>query len=141
MRHKIWGLLAVAGIGVLTGCSSESAAVSAPAAPVVSTVEVRYEVDFETTLPRLVRGTPSADITFETPTGTQQQSVSLPLTAKSTGAEGLRMNFRAGQFLYMSAQKDDNYGTVTCRIYVDEVLISKNSSSGDYAIATCTGRS
>lgn len=51
------------------------------------------------------------------------------------------MNFRAGQFLYMSAQKDDNYGTVTCRIYVDEVLISKNSSSGDYAIATCTGRS
>lgn len=102
-------------------------------------VEVRYEVDFDTTRPEWVKTKPSADITMETPTGTNQQSVSLPLTSKQTGEEGLTLSFKSGSYVYISAQKDEHYGEVTCRIYVDDELISENVATGKYSIATCKG--
>jgi hypothetical protein len=82
----------------------------------------------------------SASITIETPTGTsQQQDIPLPIYNK-TGDLGLHMTFQRGDFVYVSAQNDSEYGKVTCRIEVDGEVISENSASGAYAIATCKGR-
>lgn len=122
---------------LITGCSSKPE--PAPLPTISPKVEVRYEVDFETTRPQWVKNGPTADITYETPTGSQQQSADLPVKSKTTGGEGLSLSFDAGSFVYISAQKDENYGDVICRIYADGVLISENSASGKYSIATCKG--
>ena len=49
--------------------------------------------------------------------------------------------FGPGEFVYISAQNEGEYGSVTCRITVDGVVVSENTSSGAYGIATCEGRS
>lgn len=78
-----------------------------------------------------------ADVTYRTGTGTSQASVDLPLKNES-GTEGIQMtSANAPQFLYISAQNSDSYGDVTCRIEIDGVVVSKNTASGGYKIATC----
>jgi hypothetical protein len=42
-------------------------------------------------------------------------------------------------FLYVSAQNQGEYGTVTVNIYVNENLLKTASSSGAYVIATASG--
>lgn len=82
-----------------------------------------------------------ASITVETPSGTEQMDVSsLPLMNKA-GGQGLRMEFRRGQFVYISAQNRGDIGSVTCSISVDGEVISENTSTADYGIATCKGQS
>lgn len=39
------------------------------------------------------------------------------------------------------AQNKGEYRSVTCRITVDGIVISENTSSGEYGIATCKGSS
>jgi hypothetical protein len=41
--------------------------------------------------------------------------------------------------MYVSGQNATEYGTVTCRIKVDGNVVSQNTSSGAYSIATCSG--
>lgn len=94
------------------------------------TVTVLYEVEGSTDY---------ADVTMETPTGSSQISPDVPMTRKSDGRRGLSMEFAPGAFVYLSAQNNRGYGTVTCRITVDGVVVSENSASGGYAIATCEG--
>lgn len=103
------------------------------------THSVRYEV--EAIDPSGLDLPMGADITISTPTGTSQQSISLPLRNKNTGIEGITMTVPSGEFLYISAQNSEGFGGVRCRIFVDEVLVSQNSSSAGYSIATCEGRS
>lgn len=45
---------------------------------------------------------------------------------------------KPGAHVYISGQAL-NGRTLTCRITVDGVLISENTSSGEYSIATCSG--
>lgn len=94
-------------------------------------LEVRYDVSGTAT---------SADITIETPTGTSQQNgVDVPLVRKSDGERGLIFTgFAPGDFVYISAQ-NQGFGDITCSIHVNDVLISTNTSSGRFAIATCEG--
>lgn len=82
----------------------------------------------------------AADITIETPTGTtQQQGVDVPLTTKG-GGKGLTIRgFSPGAFVYLSAQNTGGYGSLTCRIKVDGDVVSENTATGAYAIATCKG--
>lgn len=81
----------------------------------------------------------SASITTQTPTGTSQQAnVDVPLTTTS-GGRGLRACFDHGEFVYISAQNDGSTGNLQCRIDVEGVTISSNTSSGAYSIATCDG--
>lgn len=104
-----------------------------PAADYSSTPpeEVRYEVTGSVTK--------TADITYATATGTSQQSdADLPLT-DDYGNTGLTFPYAAGQFVYILAQNDEEYGSVTCSIYVDGDLVSSNTADGAYAIATCEG--
>jgi hypothetical protein len=44
-----------------------------------------------------------------------------------------------GDFAYISAQNDDNYGGVTCKILVNGKVWQEASSEGAYVIAKCSG--
>lgn len=137
-RQWVIPLVAVAAIGAVVGLGALAGGGDAqpepdvaPVAPVAdSTVTVLYEVDGSTDY---------ADVTMETPDGTEQLSPDVPMVRKSDGQPGLEMEFSSGDFLYLSAQNNRSYGTVTCRITVDGVVVSENEASGGYAIATCKG--
>ena len=106
---------------------------------------VKYEVEATTIFGAPIQMRVPADITVETPDGTEQANVSLPLKMKD-GSIGYEKAFMPGNFVYISAQKGDYEGSITCRITVSDIdgansrVISENTSSGDYAVATCRGR-
>lgn len=87
------------------------------------------------------RGVRSANYTLQSDDGgTRQGEINLPMTTKS-GATGLTFTgFKSGDFVYLSIQNADAAGSVTCRIVVDGVTISENTSDGGYAIASCKGQ-
>lgn len=88
------------------------------------------------------RGARSGDITLRTADGgtSQQAGVGLPLMTKA-GDTGLTYSgFKPGDFVYLSIRNADSAGSVTCRILVDGNVISENTSSGAYTIATCSSR-
>lgn len=93
-----------------------------------SASEVLYEVEGTQTL---------ASVTYETPTGTSQGDVDLPMRNKA-GDLGLKMRMASGSFVYISAQGQKSYGTVTCRITVNGTVISENTSTG-YGVVSCKG--
>jgi hypothetical protein len=94
------------------------------------TYSVTYQVD----------GATSADLTMTTANGgtSQQQAVPLPIKNQG-GGDGLSMTVRKGAFVYIAAQNNGS-GTITCHILIDGVEVITNSSSGEFAIATCSGR-
>ena len=95
---------------------------------------VVYEVDSS--------GTTRGFLTIEAPTGTQQSKVDLP------SAGPVSFPFPSGAFVYLSVQNQNASGSVTCRItdqattgsYTSSTVISENTSSGGYVIATCQGK-
>jgi hypothetical protein len=119
----------------LAGCSKsptpEQAAASRSAVRAALATQITYQLE----------GTASsADITMQTPTGTSQQAgVKIPLTTKA-GTVGITYTFQAGDFVYISAQNNDDSGSVTCKIVTESgKVISSNTASGAYAIASCKG--
>lgn len=76
------------------------------------------------------------DMTAETPTGTTQASPDLPLRLTTGGL--VTHEFDPGSFVYISAQSKDGR-SITCRITVDGEVISDNTATGEFAIATCKG--
>lgn len=127
-------VLGVIGLGALnankssTGSSTGSTAV-APA--LSSTVQVLYEVEGTAT---------GANLTLESGTGTVQlNDKAVPLGNKTSGKRGITYPMTRGHFVYLSAQNKGSSGTITCRITVDGVVVSTNTSSGGYAIASCSG--
>jgi hypothetical protein len=76
------------------------------------------------------------DLTAETPTGTTQATPDLPLRLKT--GEPMTYEFQRGDFVYLSAQSKDGR-TITCRITVDGTVVSENTSTGQFGIATCKG--
>lgn len=80
----------------------------------------------------------SVSITIQTPSGSSQAANrAVPLTS-AAGAPGIEIDgFTAGDFVYLSAQNEGEYGTVTCRIRVDGDVVSEVTSTGAYTIATC----
>lgn len=124
--------IVVAGLALsLSACASGSTADTAPITSArASTVTVLYEVE----------GTAKwADVTMETPTGTEQLSPDVPMVRKDSGKPGLQMTMSSGHVVYLSAQNKDSYGNIRCRITAAGTVISENTSSGGYAIATCNG--
>jgi hypothetical protein len=85
--------------------------------------------------------TDQASITYQSPSGTQQASdIDVPLSTKA-GKDHLEMTFQAGDFVYLSAQNSNEHGSVTCKITTDDGdVISENTSTGAFVIATCEGR-
>lgn len=84
------------------------------------------------------RGLRSATYTLQTPSGSAQGEINLPMMTRD-GDTGLTYTFRSGDFVYLSVQNSDAAGSVTCRITVDGVVISENTSTGGYVIASCKG--
>lgn len=87
--------------------------------------------------------TKMASITYENAGGdtSQQSDIDVPLTRKVDGGQGIVLQgMHRGDFLYISAQNSKEYGSVTCIIEVDGVVVEQNTSHGGYTIATCSGR-
>ena len=49
--------------------------------------------------------------------------------------------FARGEFVYFTAQNQNDSGDVTCTVTSNGRTVSRNTSSGAYVIATCSGRS
>lgn len=120
-------LAGIIGLKVMSDDADTSSSRRAIPQPTASTVLYEVEGSVEW-----------ADITYETPTGTQQESPDVPLMTES-GQRGLSFEFTPGSFVYIAAQMKDSFGTIRCRITVDGVVISENESSSSYGIATCKG--
>jgi hypothetical protein len=79
-----------------------------------------------------VGGLGRADLTYENASGgTEQRTVTIPWS----------MTFSApsGQFVYLSAQLDGS-GSLYCEIVSDGTIVQQANSSGEYVIASCSGR-
>ena len=70
--------------------------------------------------------------------GTSQAVVALPLSVD--GHPGITGTMHTGDFVYISVQNGQGLGSVTCRVTVDGVVVSENTATGGYTIATCQGR-
>lgn len=77
--------------------------------------------------------TSSARLTYRNESGgTEQRTVSLPWT--------LEMRAVPGQFLYLSAQKKQTYGTVKTSIEIEGQVLQEAESDTEYGIASASGR-
>lgn len=112
---------------VATWLSSDDDEVSRPRATTrPQTVTVEY---------RITGNGNGASVTYENEGGnTEQKNVSVPWTQRYT-------NVPRGQFVYISAQSNDDTGRqIKCEIVVNGVVIEEAQSSGRYVIASCSGR-
>jgi hypothetical protein len=73
----------------------------------------------------------SASVTYSNGTGgTEQKTVSVPWSKS--------FDTQSGEFLYISAQNNGEYGDVTVSITADGKIIKDATSSGEYVIATAS---
>ena len=70
-------------------------------------------------------------ITYTTNSGTEQASAGPPWSRD--------LAIESGTFVYISAQNGSEFGSVTCTITVDGIVVSTNTSTADYGIAQCEG--
>ena len=119
-------------VSAVRGDSEDRASPGLERLPATSgTVEVLYEVE---------GSVPFASVTLVTPTGIEQIEPDVPLVTRA-GATGLTYRFGRGEFVSLSAQKTANRGggRITCRITVDGRVVSENTSTADFGIASCDG--
>lgn len=130
--------LTATGVFALSACSGGASATAEPKAP--DLVSVEYHASKELPDMEAVRklASMSASVTVATPTGVSQVDADMPLTNKE-GDLGLHMKFAPGNPLTLSVQNSDKWGSVTCKIVVDGVTVSENTSSADYGVASCSG--
>lgn len=93
------------------------------------------------TLYYLLRGTAStATVTYQNAAGGSGQRT---VNVTSSYRYEYKMPVHPGDFLYMSAQNEGAYGTLTCEIVQSDGrgdhVLNRNTSSGAYAIAECDG--
>jgi hypothetical protein len=108
-------------IGIAIGTCGKSS--TTPTSNKPTTYLIEYEV---------TGSAQSASLTYQNRDGgTSQEDVSIPWTYSFTA--------RSGDFVYISAQNEGEYGTVTVNIYLDGVQVKTSTSSGAYVIATASG--
>ena len=118
----IIGVIFIYLMGDSSGSSGNtSSSVSRPVE--VSSYKVKYEITGTAT---------SVSITLSNAQGgTEQGDYKVPFSKTFT--------FSPGDFVYISAQNNNDHGTVICKIYVDGVEVKSSTSTGAYVIATCSG--
>ena len=139
---KLTALVAVA-VLALAGCSSGPTPQEARASSAELLAAMQVKVKYEAEGDALAYGDklPYADVTMKRPTGTTQSSPDLPMTTKGETVPGVTLTFTAGDFVYLSVQNNGSTQGVTCRISGSSgQVISENSSTSSYGIATCEGR-
>jgi ABC-type glycerol-3-phosphate transport system substrate-binding protein len=124
-------LLATAAAAILAGCGTHpGSTTTAPTSAAKATVTVAY----------IITGTAKkVDLTLQTATGQSQQN-NLPVPVKNKAGTDINFEATPGQFVYVSAQNQGSYGSVTCEITSGGVSVSQNTSTGGYSIATCSGK-
>lgn len=99
-----------------------------------TTTQDTYTAPSYPTVKYEIRGTArSVDITLNNPTGGTEQYSNAGLPSNFT------YNDFKDNFLYISAQNQGEYGTVTVNILVNGILYKTSTSSGAYVIATASG--
>jgi hypothetical protein len=79
-----------------------------------------------------VEGPYKASLTYRNATGgTDQTTVALPWTLTFIG--------QPKQFVYLSAQNTEDWGSIECTIYLDGVPVRKASANSPYGIASVSG--
>jgi hypothetical protein len=128
-RPQRWPWIVIGGFAVLMVISAVSDDASTGTTSSVSSYDTD---DYDTpSASYQLEGTASrVDITMRTEDGGTSQLADQPLPFSEYLSDG-------GGFLYISVQNQGEHGTVTCRITVDGVVVSENTSSGAYTIATC----
>jgi hypothetical protein len=117
-------LIACALVGLLLMWSAlSSPSTSTSTGRPSSTYSVRYYVS----------GTADrASLTLENQSGnTEQITVDLPWSKELT--------LEYGDFMYISAQNEDDRGTINCAISVNTITVEQASSNSAYGIASCSG--
>jgi hypothetical protein len=130
-------VVAVVALLLVAGDKTEGGMKPSAAGPayVPATHTVVYEADGSG-----ARGLRTVNYTIQTDDGgTSQGTTNLPMKNKAGGTGLTFTGFNSGDFVYLSVQNEDAAGDVTCRIVIDGVTISENTSSGGYTIATCKG--
>lgn len=132
-RSWLWALLGLAIAGVVSLLAAYWP--TAQSASTTHTVVYQAEADAAHGSGR------TGSYTIQTDNGGTSQGVtSLPLLNQAGGTGLTFTSFHTGDFVYLSVQNQDAAGSVTCRITVDGVVLSENTSSGGYVIASCQGR-
>ena len=131
-KRKQWPIHVAIIAGAVVVLLGAMAMLNRNAAPEATSHTVIYQADGA--------GTSAGTFTLETPTGSQQEQGGLPLKNQQGGTGLAFPGFHSGDFVYLSVQNTSTSGAVTCRIVVDGLTISENTSTGGYVIATCSGR-
>jgi hypothetical protein len=76
-----------------------------------------------------------ASVTMEAPAGISQVAEGTPVPYNKPYYFGRQKD----EFLYVPAQNDLSYGSVTCRIIINGRTVSINTFSGAHVIASCYG--
>jgi hypothetical protein len=82
---------------------------------------------------RVMGTTDSASVTYSNEHGDTEQISDVDVPWNKT------IKAEPGQFLYISAQNNDDSGTIVTRIEVDSVRYKESKSEGAYVIASCSG--
>jgi len=120
MKKKLVPVIVVSLVAlllVLVCCSTESAPVPTP-----HTYRVIYRVGGFAS---------KASLTYETASGTEQRTVTLPWETA--------FDVKRGQFVYLSAQNETDRGSVTAEIIIDGSSWKTATSTSEYGIANVSG--
>lgn len=135
--YVIAGLSLILIAGIIWGIAMESRPGGsvpelrlAPPAPLRNAIATRnapLQVEYQ-----VGGSTQSANLNYsnETEDGEQHEDVTIPWSKTFPVVRG--------QFLYLSAQNGQDYGTVTCAITINNITVKRAESSGAYTIATCS---
>lgn len=110
--------LAWAGVGVISKMVSRGTTTTASS----GTAQVVYTIS---------GSSEAGTITYSTASGIEQADAAPPWTRTITVPNGTPVT--------VSAQNGSEFGSVTCSINVDGVVISSNTSTADYGVASCDG--
>lgn len=102
-----------------------------------SAVQRSHQVIYKVTTSRDRGGCYGFDTTYEMQSGTAQKSVSICDGKPSTVVD--QRTGHSGDFVYLSVQNDEQWAKISCEIHIDDKLVHKTFSDGQYVIASCSG--
>jgi len=138
----IWALILVVAIVIATNIFSKEDSKEKQSVTQTSFVTVKYEAFKEVAVGGILPTPSTSELkistTFVTQSGIEQHDYIEALKSQA-GDKYATYRFKEGSPVSLSVQDTGGRGTVTCRISVDGIVISKNTSSSKYGIASCSG--
>lgn len=131
--------LTVAAICIVIALAGDLSAGYSPNVSAVSASRVRRVV-YKVTTNRDSSIYPSCyafDTTYAVPNGTAQRSVNICNGARTEVVHTFTGS--RGDFVYLSVQNDEYLARIACEIYIDDELVYRTFSQGQYVIASCGG--